>query len=94
MSCADLFSEIRDSLPDGHEFGERELALLALSERQAADLASWRPTSPRGDSSPRAQRRVLNQSLAECRQGRVAWHVRPARSTCPTLRAEAGGTAR
>jgi hypothetical protein len=30
MSCADLFSEIRDSLPDGHEFGERELALLAL----------------------------------------------------------------
>jgi hypothetical protein len=36
--AAALVAQVRAALPSSHEFDERDLALLALAERQASDL--------------------------------------------------------
>jgi hypothetical protein len=64
---------IREGLPRTHEWDERERALLELALRQAADID--RLESDIAEHGVRLQGRgasVLNQSLAELRQARVA----------------------
>jgi hypothetical protein len=64
---------LRSSLPKSHEWTERDLAVLLLAERQAADIdrlekdiaANGVRVSGRGAD-------VLNQALGEVRQGRIA----------------------
>jgi hypothetical protein len=38
MTAVESVRALRDSLPESHEWDERELALLALAEHQAADI--------------------------------------------------------
>jgi hypothetical protein len=65
-----LVEEIRKSLPPGHEWTERELALLDLAARQAADIE--RLEADIANVGVRAASGRLNQAFGEVRQGRVA----------------------
>jgi hypothetical protein len=65
-----MVEEIRRSLPPGHEWTERELALLDLAARQAADIE--RLEADIADIGVRTASGRLNQAFAEARQGRVA----------------------
>jgi uncharacterized protein with von Willebrand factor type A (vWA) domain len=70
----DLVAAIREGLPPGVELDEREEAILDLAARQAADLAAAEAdVRDRGYlvEGSRAQK-VLNPSIAEARQGRLA----------------------
>jgi hypothetical protein len=61
---------IRASLPDSYEWDEREIALLDLAARQAADIDLLE-----GDiaaNGARLEGGRLNTALCELRQGRVA----------------------
>jgi hypothetical protein len=66
----DRVEAIRGSLPDTHEWDEREVALLDLAARQAADIdlleADIAANGARLDGGR------LNTALCELRQGRVA----------------------
>jgi hypothetical protein len=69
----DLVATIRDSLPPDTEWDERERALLALDERQAADVDRLEADiAKRGVRVDGRGAQVLNQALAEARMGRVA----------------------
>ena len=64
---------LRDSLPPSHEWTERDLAILAWAERQAADID--RLEKGIAENGVRIDGRgasVLNQALGEVRQARVA----------------------
>lgn len=64
---------LRSSLPPSHEWTERDLAVLELAERQAADID--RLEKDIADQGVRVQGRgaeVLNQAFGEVRQARVA----------------------
>jgi hypothetical protein len=64
---------LRESLPPSHEWTERDLAVLELAERQAADID--RLEKDIADRGVRVQGRgaeVLNQAFCEVRQARVA----------------------
>lgn len=68
-----LVAAIRDGLPSSHEWDERDRALLDLAARQAADID--RLEADIAEHGVRVQGRgasVLNQSLCEVRQARVA----------------------
>jgi hypothetical protein len=72
-STAELVRSLRDSLPESHEWTERDVAVLELAERQAADID--RLEQDIAENGARVQGRgaeVLNQAFAEVRQGRVA----------------------
>src|SRR6188472_3677833 len=64
-----LVQTIRDSLPAGHEWDERELALLSLAQAQAADIDLLE--ADLAEQGVRVGGR-LNQALGELRQERVA----------------------
>jgi uncharacterized protein with von Willebrand factor type A (vWA) domain len=70
----DLVEAIRTGLPPGVELDEREEAILDLAARQAADLAAAEADiADRGYLVPGSRNQeVLNPSLAEARQGRLA----------------------
>ena len=72
--ASDPIEAIREGLPAGVELDEREEAILDLASRQAADVAAAEAdVRDRGylvDGS-RGQK-VLNPSIAEARQGRLA----------------------
>ena len=64
---------LRSSLPKSHEWTERDLAVLRLAERQAADIDRLEEDIER--NGVRVSGRgadVLNQALGEVRQGRIA----------------------
>lgn len=61
---------IRSSLPSSHEWDERELALLELAARQAADID--RLEADVAAHGVRMDGGRLNTALCELRQGRVA----------------------
>jgi hypothetical protein len=64
---------LRSSLPERLEWTERDVAVLELAERQAADID--RLENDIDASGVRVEGRggqVLNQAFAEVRQGRVA----------------------
>src|SRR5215216_6208969 len=64
---------IRESLPESHEWDERERALLDLAVRQADDIERLeRDIEERGVRVPGRGGEVLNQSFSEVRQARVA----------------------
>ena len=68
-----LVATVRDSLPPGHEWDERELALLSLAEAQAADID--RLEADLAEQGVRIAGRTgtrLNTAFAEVRQARVA----------------------
>ena len=72
-SSTGLVKTIRAALPPGHEWDERELALLSLAEAQAADID--RLEADLAEQGVRVAARGgerLNQAFAEVRQGRVA----------------------
>jgi hypothetical protein len=72
-TAVSLVVEIRAGLPTSHEWTERDRALLDLAARQAADID--RLEADIADQGVRVQGRgasVLNQSICEVRQGRVA----------------------
>ncbi len=72
-SAVSFVKAIRDSLPPSHEWMERDLAVLDLAARQASDID--RLEKDIAKHGVRLQGRgasVLNQSLAEVRQARVA----------------------
>jgi|GEM_PF-3987396 len=72
---ARLRAEIERGLPPGMELDERERAILDLAARQADDLARLEADiAKRGTVVPgsRAGSQVLNPSLAEARQARLA----------------------
>lgn len=65
-----LVTRIRDRLPAGYEWDERELALLDLALRQAADLDLLEADiAVHGVRSPSGR---LSTIVSEARQGRVA----------------------
>jgi hypothetical protein len=65
-----LVQAIRRSLPESHEWDERETALLDLAERQAADLD--RLEADIAEHGVRLDGGRLNSVFAESRQCRVA----------------------
>jgi hypothetical protein len=68
-----LVETIRAALPPGHEWDERELALLSLAEAQAADIDRLAADlAEQGVRVPARGGERLNQAFAEVRQGRVA----------------------
>ena len=69
----DLVEAIRDGLPPGVEFDEREETILSLAARQARDVErAEADLEERGYLVPgSAGQRVVNPSLSEARQGRV-----------------------
>ena len=69
----DLVVALRSALPSSQEWDERELALFALAEAQAADID--RLEADIAENGPRVPGRggeVLNQAFSEVRQARVA----------------------
>ena len=69
-----MVEAIRTGLPDGVELDEREEAILDLAARQARDVAAAEADiAGRGYlvEGSRGQK-VLNPSIAEARQGRLA----------------------
>ena len=70
MTNVELVKAIRDGLPGTHVWDERELALLTLAERQAADLdALEADIAEHGVRSPAGR---LSTIVSEARQCRVA----------------------
>jgi hypothetical protein len=72
-AAVSLVTAIRDGLPSSHEWDERDRALLDLAARQAADID--RLEADITEQGVRVQGRgasVVNQSLCEVRQARVA----------------------
>ena len=68
-----LVLAIRDGLPSAQEWDERESALLSLAEAQAADIDRLEADiAKRGVRVKGRGGEVLNQSISEARQGRVA----------------------
>ena len=70
-----LVGSIVRGLPSGIELDEREQAVLDLAARQADDVARLEADiAKRGVTVPgsRAGQQVLNPSIAEVRQGRLA----------------------
>lgn len=69
-----LWSRIVGDLPDGFEFDQRELALLAAACRQADAIAGLEQTIKRDGTVVRgaAGQRRLNGAVTEARQGRIA----------------------
>lgn len=64
---------VRDSLPESHEWDERESALLELALGQADDIDQLEnDIAERGVRVEGRGGQVLNQSFAEVRQARVA----------------------
>jgi hypothetical protein len=64
---------IRGSLPASHEWDERELALLDLAARQAADIERLEADIERGGVRVAGRGgEGLNQAFCEVRQARVA----------------------
>lgn len=61
---------LRDSLPPSHEWTERDLALLDLAERQAADID--RLEADIAERGVRVTEGRLNTAMCEARQSRVA----------------------
>ena len=73
LTAVSLVAAIRDGLPTSHQWDERDRALLDLAARQAADID--RLEADIAENGVRVQGRgasVLNQSLCEVRQARVA----------------------
>jgi hypothetical protein len=69
----DLVVTIRDSLSPDTEWDEREAALLALAECQAADIDRLEADiAARGVRVEGRGAQVLNSAFAECRMARVA----------------------
>jgi hypothetical protein len=72
-TTAALVEAIQKGLPASHEWDERELALLELAGRQAADIDRLEADiAKRGVRVPGRGGDVLNQAFCEVRQGRVA----------------------
>jgi uncharacterized protein with von Willebrand factor type A (vWA) domain len=71
--ATDLIEAIRNGLPPGVEFDEREEALLSLAARQARDVErAETDLEDRGYLVPGSQgQQVVNPSLSEARQGRI-----------------------
>jgi|SRR5215213_6888464 len=69
-TATELVEAIRDGLPDGHEWDEREAVLLELAARQAADVD--RLEQDIATNGVRLSDDRLNPAIAEVRQGRVA----------------------
>jgi uncharacterized protein with von Willebrand factor type A (vWA) domain len=69
----DLIEAIRNGLPPGVEFDEREETLLSLAARQARDVErAEADLDERGYLVPGSQgQQVVNPSVSEARQGRV-----------------------
>jgi hypothetical protein len=68
-----LVEAIRAGLPASHEWDERELALLDLAARQAADIDRLeKDMAERGVRVAGRGGDVLNQAFCEVRQARVA----------------------
>jgi hypothetical protein len=64
---------LRSSLPESFEWTERDIAVLELAERQAGDIDRLEADiEANGVRVEGRGARVLNQALAEVRQGRVA----------------------
>ena len=64
---------LRDSLPPSHEWTERDSAILALAERQAADIDRLeKDIAKNGVRVDGRGASVLNKALGEVRQARVA----------------------
>jgi hypothetical protein len=73
-ACTEMIAAIREGLPPGVELDEREEAILDLAARQAADVErAEADIAERGYLvvGSRGQQ-VLNPSIAEVRQGRLA----------------------
>jgi hypothetical protein len=70
----EMVEAIRTGLPAGVELDEREEAILDLAARQARDVhAAEADIADRGYLVPGSRdQKVLNPSLAEARQGRLA----------------------
>jgi hypothetical protein len=70
----DLVHAIRDGLPPGVELDERETAILDLAARQARDVErAESDIESRGYLVPGSRDQdVVNPSMAEVRQGRLA----------------------
>ena len=70
----ELIESIRTGLPAGVELDEREQALLDLAARQARDVAAAEAgIESRGYLVPGSRgQQVVNPSVAEVRQGRLA----------------------
>lgn len=69
-----LWHDIADDMPDGLEFDQRELAVLATAARQADTIASLERAIKRDGVMivGAAGQRRLNAAVTELRQGRVA----------------------
>jgi hypothetical protein len=68
-TAATLVERVRAALPSSHEFDERDLTLLDLAERQAADID--RLEADIAERGVRVGER-LNNAIPEVRQSRVA----------------------
>ena len=71
---SEMIEAIREGLPHGVELDEREEALLDLARRQARDVgAADADIASRGYLVPGSRGQdVINPSVAEVRQGRIA----------------------
>jgi hypothetical protein len=93
-----LVETIRAGLPEGQEWDERELALLVLAARQAADIDLLEADI--ASNGVRLSDGRLNPAVAEVRQGRVALARilagvdLPGSASATTLRARKAANAR
>jgi hypothetical protein len=69
-TAVELVKAIRSSLPESHEWDEREAGLLELAARQAADLDALEADIAK--VGVRTESGRLNQAFCEARQARVA----------------------
>ena len=74
MAEPDLIEAIREGLPPGVELDEREAAILDLAGRQARDVGrAEADIASRGYLVPGSKGQdVINPSIAEVRQSRIA----------------------
>jgi hypothetical protein len=73
MTAVERVQAIRASLPASHEWTARDVALLDLAERQAADIDRLEADiEQNGVRVPGRGAEVVNQAFAEVRQARVA----------------------
>jgi hypothetical protein len=70
MTAVESVRALRDSLPESHEWDERELALLTLAEHQAADIDALEEDIAKHGVRLASGR--LNAAAREVRQGRVS----------------------